>query len=163
MAEKLFNIIPSDTGRKLSDINPNFDLPALPQLIRTVMDDLVPCARDVQDKNGTWYSLRIRPYRTRANVIDGVVITLVENSGGGANSGHGASGPGKRLKMPRKPKAKGAAANSRRRIPLSGDPDYEEQVVTQQGSSFKRPSKSWKSRAIVTPPPLFDTMRLSAT
>jgi two-component system, chemotaxis family, CheB/CheR fusion protein len=78
LAEKLFNIIPSDTGRKLSDINPNFDLPTLPLLIRAVIDDLIPCLRDVQDKEGSWYSLRIRPYRTRKNIIDGVVITLVD-------------------------------------------------------------------------------------
>ena len=78
LAERLFNIIPSDTGRKLSDINPNFDLPGLPKLIRAVIDDLIPCVREVQDKDGACTPCGIRPYRTRKNTIDGVVITLVD-------------------------------------------------------------------------------------
>ena len=34
--------------------------------------------RDVQDREGRWYSMRIRPYRTTDNKIDGAVILLVD-------------------------------------------------------------------------------------
>ena len=36
------------------------------------------CEREVQDGEGRWYSLRIRPYRTTENKIDGAVLTLVD-------------------------------------------------------------------------------------
>lgn len=78
LAGKLFNIIPGDIGRKLSDINPNLELPELPAMIRSVIDQLTPMERNVRDRDGKLYSMRVRPYRTRDNVIDGVVIALVD-------------------------------------------------------------------------------------
>jgi two-component system CheB/CheR fusion protein len=78
LAEKIFNIIPSDIGRKLTDINPNVEMPTLPKMIRSVIDNLTPVEQKVFDTHGSEYSLRVRPYRTRENVINGVVITLVD-------------------------------------------------------------------------------------
>ncbi len=46
-----------------------------------VLETLVPKEDEVQAKTGEWYSLRIRPYRTLENVIEGVVITLTEQKG----------------------------------------------------------------------------------
>jgi two-component system CheB/CheR fusion protein len=43
-----------------------------------VLDSLVPKEVEVQTKAGAWYSLRIRPYRTLENVIEGAVITFVD-------------------------------------------------------------------------------------
>jgi two-component system CheB/CheR fusion protein len=78
MAERLFNLIPSDLGRRLSDLNRSILIPDLDHTVTTVITNLTPIERDVQDRDGRWYSLRIRPYRTRENKIEGVVILLVD-------------------------------------------------------------------------------------
>jgi two-component system CheB/CheR fusion protein len=78
MAERLFSLIPSDLGRRLSDLNRSILVPDLDQTVTTVITNLTPIERDVQDRDGRWYSLRIRPYRTRENKIEGVVILLVD-------------------------------------------------------------------------------------
>ena len=43
-----------------------------------VLDSLVPKEVEVQTQAGTWYLLRIRPYRTLENVIEGAVITFTD-------------------------------------------------------------------------------------
>src|SRR5262249_28420398 len=78
LAEKLFNLIPTDIGRRLSDLKSNLLLNNLDEMIREVIDALTTREQKVQDNQGRWYSLRIRPYRTRDNKIDGAVITLVD-------------------------------------------------------------------------------------
>ena len=77
-AERMFNLIPSDLGRRFSDLNRSILIPDLEKTITSVMVNLTPLERDVQDRDGNWYSLRIRPYRTRENKIEGVVIMLVD-------------------------------------------------------------------------------------
>src|SRR5207249_2078155 len=78
MAEKLFNLLPPDIGRRLSDFRANLSIDNLDNLIREVIDTLTTRESKVQDNQGRWYSLRIRPYRTGENKIDGAVITLVD-------------------------------------------------------------------------------------
>ena len=78
LAQKLFNLIPSDVGRRISDINPNIALPDLKELVTEVIDNLNAKEIEVQDKEGHWYSLRVRPYRTAENKIDGAVVVLVD-------------------------------------------------------------------------------------
>src|SRR5581483_4248698 len=78
MAERIFNLIPSDLGRHFSDLNRNINMPDLDQSIHQVLDSLTTLEREVQDREGRWYSLRIRPYRTRDNKIDGAVMLLVD-------------------------------------------------------------------------------------
>jgi two-component system CheB/CheR fusion protein len=41
---------------------------------------LVFCEKQIPTTDGNWYSVRIMPYRTLANVIQGVVITFVDIS-----------------------------------------------------------------------------------
>ena len=66
-------------GRPLADIKLNLDdLPDLEPLLAEVLDTVSTKERDVQDKHGRWYSLRLRPYRTLENKIDGVVVMLVD-------------------------------------------------------------------------------------
>ena len=78
MAEKLLSIIPTDVGRPITDIRTKLVLPDLdPLLIRTI-DTITPLEREVQGADGRWYSLRIRPYLTADNKIDGAVLTLVD-------------------------------------------------------------------------------------
>ncbi|HBE79192.1 MAG TPA: chemotaxis protein CheB [Firmicutes bacterium] len=78
VAEKVFNLIPTDVGRPLSDIKPNIAFPQLEQMILEVINTLIIKEQEVQDRWGRWYSLCIRPYRTFENKIDGVVMTLFD-------------------------------------------------------------------------------------
>jgi two-component system, chemotaxis family, CheB/CheR fusion protein len=77
-AAKLFNLIPTDIGRPLSDIKHNLTITDLEQQILAVIDTLNLKNQEIQDRDGRWYDLRIRPYRTLDNRIDGAVVVLVE-------------------------------------------------------------------------------------
>ncbi len=77
-AARLMNLLPTDVNRPLSDIRPNFDLPDLETSILEAIQTVTVVEREVQDRQGCWYSLRIRPYRTRDNRIDGAVLVLVD-------------------------------------------------------------------------------------
>ena len=77
-AARLMNLLPTDVNRPLSDIRPNFDLPSLEAVILAAMETVTQVEREVQDREGCWYSLRIRPYKSRDNRIDGAVMVLVD-------------------------------------------------------------------------------------
>jgi two-component system, chemotaxis family, CheB/CheR fusion protein len=77
-AAQIFNLIPTDVGRPLSDIKHNLNITDLEQQILTVINTLHFYAQEVQDQKGEWYDLRIRPYRTIDNRIDGAVVVLVD-------------------------------------------------------------------------------------
>jgi two-component system, chemotaxis family, CheB/CheR fusion protein len=78
MAQRLFNFIDTDTGRPLSDIRTNLDIPDLEPLILEVLKTLTVKELEIQTQTGYWYTLRIRPYRTIENQIDGVVLVLLD-------------------------------------------------------------------------------------
>jgi len=78
MAEKMLNLIPTDVGRPLTDIKLNVDVPDLETILANVLESIQPFQREVQDRTGRWYSLRVRPYRTTENRIEGAVIALVD-------------------------------------------------------------------------------------
>ncbi|MGH9715574.1 MAG: chemotaxis protein CheB [Candidatus Acidiferrales bacterium] len=75
-AAKHFKILPSDMGRRISDIRPDIDVPDWEILIAGVVDTLAPKEIEVQDKESHWYSLQIRPYRTLDDKIDGAILIL---------------------------------------------------------------------------------------
>ena len=77
-AAVLFNLIPTDIGRPFSDINHKLLLTRLEAQILEVINTLHLKNQEVQDQDGHWYDLRIRPYRTLNNRIDGAVVVLVE-------------------------------------------------------------------------------------
>jgi two-component system CheB/CheR fusion protein len=78
MAEKILNLIPADLDRSIGHIKPNIDCPNLEQLIIECIDAVSPIEREVQDRQGRWYSLRIRPYKSLENRIDGAVLALFD-------------------------------------------------------------------------------------
>jgi len=73
---KVYRLAPSDTGRPLADIRsmiPDVDL--IPDA-QAVLDSLIPREIPVLTTNNEWFLVRIMPYRTQENVIDGVVLTF---------------------------------------------------------------------------------------
>jgi two-component system CheB/CheR fusion protein len=77
-AERLFNLIPTDVGRPISDIHANLAATDLVQRTTAVIDTLAPFESEIKDAAGRWYSLRIRPYVTFDGKIDGASIVLVD-------------------------------------------------------------------------------------
>jgi two-component system, chemotaxis family, CheB/CheR fusion protein len=77
-AEKLFNLIGTDVGRPIGDIKLNLTIDDLPKIIAEVIDQVSARDLEVQDGTGRWYLLRLRPYRTLDNRIDGAVIVLFD-------------------------------------------------------------------------------------
>ena len=78
VAEKLLNLIPGDIGRPLTDINLHVDVANPAKLVTEVIDTLQTRELDVKDRDGHWWSVRIRPYKTTDNKIDGAVIALLD-------------------------------------------------------------------------------------
>jgi len=78
VAGALLNLIPSDTGRPITDINANIDLPNLDRMVAEVIDTMSVREQEICAKDGRWYSLRIRPYRTLENKIEGATVTFVD-------------------------------------------------------------------------------------
>jgi len=78
-ASAIINLILSDVGRPVGHIVSN--LVGYNRLVadaQAVLDTLIPKEVEVQTTAGQWYTLRIQPYRTLDNVIEGVVITFVD-------------------------------------------------------------------------------------
>ena len=78
--KKIFNIILSDIDRPISDITSNLKYENLEADAVTVLDTLMRKEFEIQDKHGNWYTVRLIPYRTTENIIDGVVVTFVDIS-----------------------------------------------------------------------------------
>ena len=77
-AAQLFNLIASDIGRPLGDINHRLAIADLEQQILAVIDTLTQTSQEIQGQNELWYELQIRPYRTLDNRIDGAVVVLID-------------------------------------------------------------------------------------
>jgi two-component system CheB/CheR fusion protein len=78
-AAQIINLILSDKGRPLGHVVTN--LMGYDQLVvdvHTVLETLVPKEVTVHTTEGRWYIMRIQPYRTLDNVIEGAVITFVD-------------------------------------------------------------------------------------
>lgn len=79
-AQKFLGLIPADVGRPLSNINPTIEIPELQSAVLQVMSTLRQLDRQIADRTGARYQLRILPYRTVENKIDGAIITIVDVS-----------------------------------------------------------------------------------
>ena len=75
---KIFNLIQSDLGRPISDITPQIRYDAIQKDAQEVLKTLAHKEVTARDNSGNWYALRISPYRTTENLIDGIVITFVD-------------------------------------------------------------------------------------
>ena len=77
-ATELFSITSSDEGRPISDFSHQLEYGDLIDDCRKVLSDLAPIRREIHSRRNLWYDVRMRPYRTVDNKIDGVVITFVD-------------------------------------------------------------------------------------
>lgn len=78
-AAKHIKLISSDIGRPVSDIVANLKYDTMARDVEQVLATLVPRQLEVPDRDeSAWYRMRIMPYRTTENVIDGVVITFID-------------------------------------------------------------------------------------
>lgn len=77
-ATELFSFIPSDVGRPFADVSHSLDVDDLYSEAQRVLKHLSPVLRDVKTVDGAWFKMRIRPYRTPDNRIDGVLMTFVD-------------------------------------------------------------------------------------
>jgi two-component system CheB/CheR fusion protein len=73
---KLTRLIPGDVGRPITDIASTLLYPQLAEDAREVLNSLVKVERQILIPDGNWFAVRILPYRTLENMIDGVVITF---------------------------------------------------------------------------------------
>ena len=78
-ASAIINLIQGDVGRPVSHIVSNLvGYDSLAADMREVLNTLAPKAVDVQTTNGKWHTMRILPYRTLDNVIEGAVISFID-------------------------------------------------------------------------------------
>jgi two-component system CheB/CheR fusion protein len=77
-AEKQFNLLATDVGRRITNVRHNLVLPDLEEFIGEAISNVRESEREVLDTNGRWYSLRVRPYISLDNKVDGAVIVLID-------------------------------------------------------------------------------------
>ena len=74
----LFNIAPGDEGRLITDFTHKLKYDSLVEDVRTVLRDLAPIEREIENSGNDWRLMRIRPYRTVDDRIEGAVLTFVD-------------------------------------------------------------------------------------
>jgi two-component system CheB/CheR fusion protein len=74
----LFSITPGDVGRPITDFAHQLDYDGLAADVRKVLENLSPIEREIRSRAGGWYVVRLRPYRTVEDKIDGVVATFLD-------------------------------------------------------------------------------------
>ena len=75
-ATKIIKFIPADVGRPITDLASELRYPELADDAREVLRKLAPVEKPISARNGRWFTVRIMPYRTLDDRIDGVVITF---------------------------------------------------------------------------------------
>jgi hypothetical protein len=77
-AKTIIKFIPSDVGRPITDLASDLLYPELVADAHEVLRKLVFSERAISTKDGRWFTVRVMPYRTMDNRIDGVVITFAD-------------------------------------------------------------------------------------
>jgi two-component system CheB/CheR fusion protein len=77
-AKAVFHLIPSDVGRPLADITHTLDYEVLATDIERVIETLTTVEREVPSRASRWFLMRLLPYRTLDDKIDGVTLTFID-------------------------------------------------------------------------------------
>jgi two-component system CheB/CheR fusion protein len=75
-AAKIIKLIPADVGRPITDLVSDLNYPKLTDDVREVLRTLASVEKPIGARDGRWFTVRIMPYRTLDDRIDGVVITF---------------------------------------------------------------------------------------
>ncbi len=75
---KIIKLIPGDVGRPITDLASELSYRELSEDARNVLQSLVPVEKPIGASGGRWFTVRIMPYRTLDNRIDGLVITFTD-------------------------------------------------------------------------------------
>ncbi|NVD43512.1 CheR family methyltransferase [Qipengyuania atrilutea] len=78
--EKLFSVTDSDVGRPITDFTHKLAYDGVESDARKVLKTLTPMEDEVETEDGRWLMMRLRPYRTVEDRIDGVVLSFVDIS-----------------------------------------------------------------------------------
>jgi two-component system CheB/CheR fusion protein len=77
-ATKIIKLIPADAGRPITDLASDLSYPELADDAREVLRKLTFAEKPIGARDGRWFTVRIMPYRTHDDRIDGVVITFAD-------------------------------------------------------------------------------------
>jgi two-component system CheB/CheR fusion protein len=77
-ATKIIQLIPGDVGRPITDLGSDLLYPELTADAREVLQKLGFAEKPINTRDGRWFTVRIMPYRTLDDRIDGVVITFAD-------------------------------------------------------------------------------------
>ena len=77
-ATKIIKLIPADVGRPITDLASELRYPELAEDAREVLRTLATAEKPIGARDSRWFTVRIMPYRTLDNRIDGVVITFAD-------------------------------------------------------------------------------------
>lgn len=76
--QRLLNVRPGDIGRSISEIRLQLSIEDIAPILHEVLESLGSRELEVQDREGRWHLLRVRPYRTAENKIEGLVVVLMD-------------------------------------------------------------------------------------
>lgn len=76
---RAFDLLPQDVGRRIDSFSHNIRYPDLIADVLKVVETSVSIEKEVQDREGNWFFLRVLPYRSRSK-LEGVVLTLIDVS-----------------------------------------------------------------------------------
>jgi two-component system CheB/CheR fusion protein len=76
--QRLLSVRPADIGRSISEIRLQLSIDDIEPILHEVLETLGTREVEVQDREGRWYLLRVRPYRTSENKIEGLVVVLLD-------------------------------------------------------------------------------------
>jgi two-component system CheB/CheR fusion protein len=76
--QRLLNVRSADVGRSISEIRLQLSLENIEPILSDVLETLGTRELEVQDREGRWHLLRVRPYRTSENKIEGLVVVLLD-------------------------------------------------------------------------------------
>lgn len=77
-AEKVLHLQPGNIGQRLDELQLPLVVPDLPRMLAEALNTLSVKECEVRDREGRWYVLQVRPYRTTDNKLDGAVLALFD-------------------------------------------------------------------------------------
>ncbi|HYE99845.1 MAG TPA: PAS domain S-box protein, partial [Planctomycetota bacterium] len=78
LCSDVLKILPADVGRPLADIRLAIDVASLPELLEAALRRGTVSVQEVTDRDGRWYRVQVRPYRSADHKIEGAVLSFFD-------------------------------------------------------------------------------------